>query len=50
MLKYTREQQRTPGYVRKSVNIDQEKCDKLHVCVESFGCPSFQRDEEGASS
>jgi len=47
MLKYTREQQRTPGYVRKSVNIDQEKCDKLHVCVESFGCPSFQRDEEG---
>ncbi len=47
MLKYTREQQRAPGYVRKSVNIDQEKCDKLHVCVESFACPSFQRDEEG---
>ncbi len=47
MLKYTREQQRAPGYVRKSVNIDQEKCDKLHVCVESFACPSFQRDAEG---
>ena len=48
MLKYTREQQRSPDYVRKSVEVDQEKCDRLHVCVESFGCPSFQRDENGA--
>jgi indolepyruvate ferredoxin oxidoreductase alpha subunit len=47
MLKYTREQQRSPDYVRKSVEVDQEKCDRLHVCVESFGCPSFQRDENG---
>jgi indolepyruvate ferredoxin oxidoreductase alpha subunit len=47
MLKYTREQQRKPDYVRKSVSIDQEKCDRLHVCVESFGCPSFQRDDDG---
>jgi len=47
MLKYTREQQRSPDYVRKSVEVDQEKCDRLHVCVESFGCPSFQRDEDG---
>ena len=47
MLKYTREQQRKPDYVRKSVAIDQEQCDRLHVCVESFGCPSFQRDEDG---
>jgi len=47
MLKYTREQQRSPDYVRKSVEVDQETCDRLHVCVESFGCPSFQRDEDG---
>jgi len=47
MLKYTREQQRSPDYVRKSVEVDQETCDRLHVCVESFGCPSFQRDENG---
>ena len=47
MLKYTREQQRSPDYVRKSVKVDQETCDRLHVCVESFGCPSFQRDEDG---
>jgi len=47
MLKYTREQQRSTDYVRKSVEVDQEKCDRLHLCVESFGCPSFQRDEDG---
>ena len=47
MLKYTREQQRNPDYVRKSVEVNQETCDRLHVCVESFGCPSFQRDEDG---
>lgn len=47
MLKYTREQQRKPDYKRKSVKVNQEKCDRIHVCVESFGCPSFQRDGDG---
>lgn len=48
MLKYTREQQRKPDYAPKSVEILQEKCDLLHVCVETFGCPSFQRNEDGS--
>lgn len=48
MLKYTREQQRKPDYAPKFVEIVQEKCDRLHVCVESFGCPSFQRNEDGS--
>lgn len=47
MLKFMREQQRKPGFVRGRVDIDQTRCDHLHLCVEQFGCPSFQQKEEG---
>jgi len=47
MLKFTREQQRQPGYRRRSVEIDQPRCEQLHVCVEQFACPSFQRKPDG---
>lgn len=47
MLKFIREQQRKPGFTRGRVDIDQNQCDRLHVCVEQFGCPSFQQKPEG---
>jgi indolepyruvate ferredoxin oxidoreductase alpha subunit len=47
MLKFTREQQRKPGYERRRVNIHQEKCERIHTCVERFACPTFQIREEG---
>ena len=47
MLKFTREQQKKPGYKRQSVEIDQEKCERIHECVEKFACPTFQRNEDG---
>ena len=48
MLKFTREQQRKPGYIRKRVDIDQDACQRIHECVESFGCPTFTRFEDGS--
>jgi len=47
MLKFTREQRRKPGYRQKQVTIDQDRCERIHTCVEAFGCPTFTRDAEG---
>lgn len=47
MLKFIREQQRKPGFIRQRVEIDQNSCKQVHECVENFGCPSFQRGEDG---
>jgi indolepyruvate ferredoxin oxidoreductase alpha subunit len=47
MLKFTREQRRKPDYRARKVEIDQEKCERLHECVAGFGCPSFQIREDG---
>ncbi len=48
MLKYMREQARKPDFKRKHVAIDASMCDRSHVCVESFACPTFQRQENGS--
>jgi len=48
MLKFTRELQRKPGYIRKRVDIDQNACQRIHECVETFGCPTFTRFEDGS--
>lgn len=48
MLKYMREQARKPDFKRRHVVIDQTTCDKTHVCIESFACPTFQRQDDGA--
>jgi indolepyruvate ferredoxin oxidoreductase alpha subunit len=48
MLKFTRQQRKKTGYKQKHVEIDQEKCERIHACVEQFGCPTFTRDAEGA--
>jgi indolepyruvate ferredoxin oxidoreductase alpha subunit len=47
MLKFTREQQRKPGYEKKRVAIDPEKCRQIHTCVAEFACPTFQRKADG---
>jgi len=49
MLKFTREQRRKmPGFRLPQVQVDQDKCDQLRVCVAEFGCPSFVRHEDGS--
>jgi indolepyruvate ferredoxin oxidoreductase alpha subunit len=47
MLKFTREQRKKPTYQQKHVEIDQGVCERVHTCVESFGCPTFTRDADG---
>lgn len=48
MLKLTREQRRKTGYTARRVAIDAEKCDKLHLCVAEFACPTFILNDDGA--
>ncbi len=48
MLKFTREQQRQPGYIRKRVDIDQNKCKRISECIQTFACPTFTRLEDGS--
>ncbi|MFO7713482.1 thiamine pyrophosphate-dependent enzyme [Desulfosarcina sp.] len=47
MLQFTRERRKHPGYGQKHVNLDQRVCDRIHTCVEAFGCPTFTRDSAG---
>lgn len=47
MLKFTRNARRKSGYQAKQVHIDQELCNQVHVCVASFGCPTFTRHKDG---
>ncbi|BBO66491.1 indolepyruvate oxidoreductase [Desulfosarcina alkanivorans] len=47
MLKFTREQRRKPGFQQKHVEIDQAVCERIHTCVQTFGCPTFTRDADG---
>ena len=48
MLKFTREQKAKKGYRRGFVEIDPGRCEKIHECLERFGCPSFRRHDGGA--
>ena len=47
MLKFTREQRKNPDYRRRQVTIDQDVCERIHTCIETFGCPTFTRDAQG---
>ena len=47
MLKFMREQRRKSNYTARMVNIDPEKCRRIHDCVSRFGCPSFQLGRDG---
>lgn len=45
MLKFSREQ-RKKGRILKKVQIT-DKCREIHACVSTFGCPSFQLNQDG---
>lgn len=47
MLKFTREQRKKPTYQQKHVEIDQGVCERIHTCIDTFGCPTFTRDTAG---
>jgi indolepyruvate ferredoxin oxidoreductase alpha subunit len=47
MLKFTREQRKKADYEQKHVSIDPDGCERIHTCVEIFGCPTFTRDAQG---
>jgi indolepyruvate ferredoxin oxidoreductase alpha subunit len=46
MLKFMREQRKRPGFQPHRVDIDQNTCERIYECVETFGCPTFTRDED----
>lgn len=48
MLKFTREQRRKPDYRPRRVAVDPQTCDRRHVCIARFGCPTFSRGPDGA--
>jgi indolepyruvate ferredoxin oxidoreductase alpha subunit len=47
MLKFTREQRRKKDFRLRQVAIDQEKCERVHICIEAFACPTFTRLADG---
>lgn len=47
MLKLARNMRRRSGFVPKLVDINQDTCEKIHECVQEFGCPSFIRHTDG---
>lgn len=47
MLKFMREQRKKSGFVAKRVRIDPDTCQRIHECVEKFGCPTFVRGPDG---
>jgi indolepyruvate ferredoxin oxidoreductase alpha subunit len=47
MLLFTRHQRRKDGYKARHVRIDQQQCNRAHICVEAFACPSFSRAADG---
>ncbi|MBV5316412.1 MAG: 4Fe-4S binding protein [Desulfobulbaceae bacterium] len=47
MLLFTRNLRRKGGTAPHPVSIDQEKCKRIHACIQDFGCPSFLRASDG---
>jgi len=48
MLKFVRTQRRKGKYPDRKVHISQESCEQHYICLEQFGCPTFQRHEDGS--
>jgi len=48
MLLFTRNQRKKSGYKARFVQIDQDKCARIHACVSDFACPSFSRAADGS--
>jgi indolepyruvate ferredoxin oxidoreductase alpha subunit len=47
MLKFTRQQRKSPNYKLRQVAIDQDICNQAHTCIETFACPTFTRQADG---
>lgn len=47
MLKFMRAQRKKSGFDAKKVRIDPDACQRIHECVEKFGCPTFIRNPDG---
>jgi len=47
MLKFTRKQRKSPNFKLRQVTIDQDVCNRVHACIESFACPTFLRQSDG---
>jgi len=47
MLKFTRTMRRSGKALQPPVEVT-EKCNKSHVCISSFACPSYQMREDGS--
>lgn len=47
MLKFTREQRKKGIFNPIPTEVDQNICNQIHICVEKFACPTFQRDPDG---
>ncbi|MBW1634952.1 MAG: indolepyruvate ferredoxin oxidoreductase subunit alpha [Deltaproteobacteria bacterium] len=50
MLLFAKKQRKVKGENPFHVKIDQKSCDKIHTCIEKFGCPSFTRNSDGMIS
>jgi indolepyruvate ferredoxin oxidoreductase alpha subunit len=47
MLKFTRKQRKLPNFKLRQVAIDQDMCNRVYACVETFACPTFVRQADG---
>ena len=47
MLKFTRKQRKSPNFKLRQVAIDQDVCNRIHACIETFACPTFLRQPDG---
>lgn len=50
MLLFAKKQRKAKGSNPYHVRIDQEKCKNIQVCIQKFGCPSFERNNDGTIS
>ena len=50
MLLFAKKQRKDKGSNPYHVRIDQEKCKNIEVCIQKFGCPSFERNNDGTIS
>jgi indolepyruvate ferredoxin oxidoreductase alpha subunit len=48
MLKLTRERRHRGGVPDRQVVVAQDRCRRIHDCVERFGCPTFARGADGS--
>jgi indolepyruvate ferredoxin oxidoreductase alpha subunit len=47
MLKSMRRQRRTPGFQKRQVAVDPDRCSRAYPCIEAFACPTFVRHGDG---